>query len=50
MIKQIAWNTFKNTGNIDTFCELKQIEQMERIIKAEENGNNKNQGNSNSRA
>ena len=21
MIKQIAWNTFKNTGNIDTFME-----------------------------
>ena len=22
MIKQLAWNTFKNTGNIDTYLEL----------------------------
>ena len=29
MIKQIAWNTFKNTGNIDTFLELKQIADVE---------------------
>lgn len=29
MIKEIAWKTFKNTGNIDTFMELKQIENFE---------------------
>lgn len=29
MIKQIAWNTFKNTGNIDTFLELKNIVEIE---------------------
>ena len=29
MIKQIAWNTFKNTGNIDTFLEFKQVEDIE---------------------
>ena len=23
MIKQLAWNTFKNTGNIDTYLENK---------------------------
>ncbi len=49
MIKQIAWNTFKNTGNIDTFVELRAIEQLEKNIKAEKNGNSKNEGNSNSR-
>lgn len=30
MIKKIAWETFKNTGNINTFMELKQIEQIEK--------------------
>ena len=29
MIKKIAWNAFKNTGNIDTYLELKQIENIE---------------------
>ena len=29
MIKEIAWNTFKNTGSIKTFLELKQIENLE---------------------
>ena len=29
MIKDIAWNTFKNTGSIKTFLELKQIEHLE---------------------
>ena len=29
MIKKIAWETFKNTGDIDTFLEFKQIENIE---------------------
>ena len=29
MIKEIAWNTFKNTGSIDTFLELRQLENFE---------------------
>ena len=29
MIKKIAWETFKNTGDINTFMELKQIEEIE---------------------
>ena len=37
MIRKIAWNTFKNTGNIDTFLELKQITDIEENIKAENN-------------
>ena len=29
MIKKIAWEAFKNTGNINTYLELKQIENIE---------------------
>ena len=29
MIKKIAWNIFKNTGDINTFLELKQIQDIE---------------------
>ena len=36
MIKQIAWNTFKNTGDINTFLELKQITNIEENIKMEQ--------------
>ena len=32
MIKEIAWNTFKNTGDINTFLELKQIQDIEEQI------------------
>lgn len=50
MIKKLAWNTFKKTGNIDTFVELRQIERIENnIIKEEKYGNYKDQGDSNSR-
>ncbi len=53
MIKQIAWNTFKNTGNIDTFLELLQLENMEKNIlnkdlentKVNEYGEFENKGN-----
>ena len=27
MLKQIAWNTFKNTGDINTFMELKEVDK-----------------------
>ena len=61
MIKNIAWNMFKNTGNIDTFLEFKQIKDIETansniilnndttstIQKVELNGNNKNEWNNN---
>ena len=53
MLKQLAWNTFKNTGNIDIFMELKQIQNIEKNI--ENNlgninyGNNQNKGISNFR-
>lgn len=29
MIRKIAWDTFKNTGDINAFIELKQIENIE---------------------
>lgn len=45
MIKQIAWNTFKNTGNIDTFLELVEVENVQKNIKEEKNGNNQNKRN-----
>ncbi len=49
MIKKIAWNTFKKTGKINTFMELKQIENIEeKIQKVELDGNYKNEGNNNS--
>ena len=30
MIKKIAWDTFKNTGDINRFLEFKQIENLEK--------------------
>ncbi len=33
MIKKIAWETFKNTGDINAFMELKQIETIEEGIR-----------------
>ena len=43
MIKKIAWETFKNTGDINTYLELKQIENIEDKIEKNdlniENGN-----------
>ena len=36
MIKKIAWETFKNTGDINTYLELKQIEELEKGIEQTE--------------
>ncbi len=33
MIKKLAWETFKNTGDINTFLEYKQIENLENGIR-----------------
>ena len=27
MLKQIAWNTFKNTGDINTFMEVMEVDK-----------------------
>ena len=49
MIKKIAWDTFKNTGDINAFLELKQIENIESQLKKEkdiiENGQYENKWN-----
>jgi hypothetical protein len=63
MLKDMAWNVFKKTGNINSYLELKDIEQINTNnissnfgnINVEQNvdgigglfGNNKNKGNSN---
>ena len=39
MIKQIAWNTFKNTGDINTFLELLEVKNVESNIKNNSEGN-----------
>ena len=51
MIKQIAWNTFKQTGNINTYLELKQVSNLEQNVneKVADYEISKNQRNSNSR-
>lgn len=41
MIKKIAWDTFKKTGDINTFIEFSQIKEIEKKIEEEKNGNNK---------
>lgn len=51
MLKQIAWNTFKNTGDINTMIELIEVDKAMKntgIINNREidlYGNNKNKGN-----
>lgn len=51
MIKQIAWNTFKNTGDINTFLELVEVKNMEKnIINGKDyNGNIQNKWDNNTR-
>ena len=46
MIEKMAWNTFKKTGNINTFLELKEVENLGKNINGEIDGNNKYQRNS----
>ena len=49
MIEKMAWNTFKKTGDINTFLELKQLDNIELNLDGETNGTNKNAGDSISR-
>lgn len=47
MIKDMAWNMFKTTGNVDSYLEFKQIKNLESNInmqKVEANGNCKDKG------
>ena len=53
MIKQLAWNTFKKTGDINTFLELMEVQNIEENINininGENDGNNKDEWSSNFR-
>lgn len=42
MIKKLAWDTFKNTGNINTFLEFIEFENAEKNLMAD-NGRNMKQ-------
>lgn len=42
MLKQIAWNTFKNTGNINTFMELVELDNINKNITKNNNYNSTN--------
>ncbi len=47
MIKNIAWNTFKKTGNINTYLEYSKIKSIEEnIVKDSINGTIKGKRNS----
>lgn len=39
MIKKLAWNTFKNTGNINTFLELVEVESLEKKLSSDNSNN-----------
>jgi hypothetical protein len=39
MIKKLAWNTFKNTGNINTFLELVEVESLEKKLSSDSSNN-----------
>ena len=46
MIKQMAWNTFKKTGDINTFLELIEVKNIEKdMVEGKQNGNFQDQRN-----
>ena len=48
MINKFAWDVSKNTGRIDAFLELKNIEEIQKNMKVDENyENNQDKWNSN---
>ena len=44
MIKKLAWNTFKNTGDINAYLEFTKIENAEEQLKFNEQKNKINLG------
>ena len=55
MNRKFAWELFKNTGNIDAYMLMKDVEYSEQLmpntdisknVLGDNNGDNKNQGNS----
>ena len=51
MIKKLAWNAFKQTGDINTYLEFVETENIEKeIVKnGAEDGNGKDKGDNNIR-
>lgn len=50
MLKKLAWNTFKNTGDINTYIELSKVINMEKQLEVEQNyADYQNEGNNNFR-
>lgn len=49
MIKNIAWNTFKQTGDINSYLEFKMTQNVEENIKGNINETNKSKWDSYSR-
>ena len=49
MIKNIAWNTFKQTGDINSYLEFKQTQNLEKYIKVNIDETNKSKWDSYSR-
>lgn len=44
MISKLAWNAFKNTGDINIFLEFAKTRDIEENLLEEENGDSKNKG------
>lgn len=45
MIEKLAWNTFKQTGNINSYLEFKEVKNIEENMNGEKNVNDKNEWN-----
>lgn len=41
IIKEIAWNAFKNTGDINTYLEFSKLKNMEEALNIDENDKSK---------
>ena len=37
MLKKLAWDTFKNTGDINTYIELSKVIDLEKQLELEQN-------------
>ena len=49
MIEKLAWNTFKQTGNINSYLEFKEVKNIEENMKVSIDEANKSKWNNNSR-
>ena len=47
MINNLAWNVFKNTGDINTYLELRNIEKLQENIGIDVNENDKSKWDNN---